>query len=224
MLDHSRIASGSITSGSTRTSSALPFKGSWHSASWPVQLRVGATGFGVGVGCGVGIGFGRPLQLAAVPGLGQIAGAISSGLGQLNSATGGLGKKVGSVVSKTLQQKAGRLTHLWDSLAQRPRAMQDSAESGTPQSMQLARRETPSRLQADAATTSAGHEDAEGILAKPASWNAGTAAPQSEAGMPIVPEIMCTLLRQQEQIHQLQSENVEMRAAICAVNRKAPFC
>ncbi|CAD7694760.1 unnamed protein product, partial [Ostreobium quekettii] len=67
----------------------------------PVALRVGAVGFGVGVGCGAGVGFGKPLNLYAIPGVGQVVSGIGDGLSSLSSMVGFSG---GVPVRKALQR------------------------------------------------------------------------------------------------------------------------
>ena len=66
--------------------------------SSPVELRLGSTGAGVYVGCGVGVGLITPINLRAVPVLGQLIASLSSSLGGLNHATGGLATAVRSRV------------------------------------------------------------------------------------------------------------------------------
>lgn len=58
--------------------------------SSPVELRVGSTGAGLFVGCGAGVGIVTPIALHSVPLLGQLASSLSSSLGSLNHASGGL--------------------------------------------------------------------------------------------------------------------------------------
>ena len=60
-----------------------------HWAS-PVEFRLGSTGAGVFVGCGAGVGMLTPINLHAVPVLGQLMASLSTSLGGLNHATGGL--------------------------------------------------------------------------------------------------------------------------------------
>ena len=55
-----------------------------------MELRLGSTGAGVYVGCGAGVGLITPINLHAVPVLGQLLASLSSSLGGLNHATGGL--------------------------------------------------------------------------------------------------------------------------------------
>lgn len=58
--------------------------------SSPVELRVGSTGAGLFVGCGAGVGIITPIALHSIPLLGQLASSLSSSLGSLNHASGGL--------------------------------------------------------------------------------------------------------------------------------------
>jgi hypothetical protein len=60
----------------------------------PVELRVGSTGVGVFVGCGAGLGIVTPIALQSIPVLGQLAASLSSSLGSLNAATGGVATAV----------------------------------------------------------------------------------------------------------------------------------
>lgn len=58
--------------------------------SSPLELRVGSTGAGLFVGCGAGVGIVTPVALHSIPLLGQLASSLSSSLGSLNHASGGL--------------------------------------------------------------------------------------------------------------------------------------
>ncbi|PNW73167.1 hypothetical protein CHLRE_14g621475v5 [Chlamydomonas reinhardtii] len=69
-------------------------------AEMPVAIRVLHTGVGIGVGCGVGIGFGRPLDLGAIPAVGQAVSGMSAGLGQVSGALGGAGAWVQAAAGK----------------------------------------------------------------------------------------------------------------------------
>lgn len=60
----------------------------------PVELRVGSTGVGVFVGCGAGLGIVTPIALQSIPVVGQLAASLSSSLGSLNAATGGVATAV----------------------------------------------------------------------------------------------------------------------------------
>ncbi|KAG2422736.1 hypothetical protein HXX76_015822 [Chlamydomonas incerta] len=70
-------------------------------AELPVAIRVLHTGAGIGIGCGVGIGVGRPLDLGAIPAVGQAVSGMSAGLGQVSGMLGGAGSWA--------QSAAGRL-------------------------------------------------------------------------------------------------------------------
>ncbi|KAG2447477.1 hypothetical protein HYH02_007405 [Chlamydomonas schloesseri] len=76
------------------------WNGSGSGAELPVAIRVLHTGAGIGVGCGVGIGFGRPLDLGAIPGVGQAVSGVSAGLGQVSGVLGGAGSWAQSAAGK----------------------------------------------------------------------------------------------------------------------------
>ena len=59
---------------------------------------MGASGAGVFVGCGAGVGLVTPVSLHSIPLLGPLASSLSSSLGQLNSAAGGVGSAARSRV------------------------------------------------------------------------------------------------------------------------------
>ncbi|GLC43658.1 hypothetical protein PLESTB_000405500 [Pleodorina starrii] len=66
----------------------------------PVYFRIGSVGAGLGVGCGIGVGFGQPLNLGAVPAMGQAVAGMSSGLGQVSCFLGGAGTGVREAVRR----------------------------------------------------------------------------------------------------------------------------
>ncbi|KAH7425445.1 hypothetical protein KP509_11G054200 [Ceratopteris richardii] len=61
----------------------------------PFTVRVGQVFTGFGVGCGIGIGVGRPINIRAVPVIGNVAGEAIGTFSSLRPYVDSLGKKLG---------------------------------------------------------------------------------------------------------------------------------